>query len=186
MIDVDNQPDLDDVLSALTTSYDKSKDVKKNTDSVPFDSLSDDDVYNFVLSQLKDTIQANSVIIEQSRDMAEQAGTSDYIEAHSKLVKSQSDLLNSMMSTMMDKKKLSQADKHKTKELELKERALDEKKPYGDNMLTTGTTNIQNNYLIASRDDVFDSMFETDPAKKAKAQEKIKKLNGIVDVEEAE
>lgn len=181
MIDVDNQPDLDDVLDALSTSYEKSKDVKNKVSSVTDEDLSDDAIYSFVLAQLKETITSNSEVIEQSKDMTVQGGTSDYIEAHSKLVKTQADLLNSMMSTMMDKKKLNQSDKHKTKELELKERALDEKKPYGDNLLP-GTTNIQNNYLIANRDDVFDSMFENDPEKRAKAQDKIKKLNGIVDV----
>jgi hypothetical protein len=180
MIDVDNQPNLDDVLDALSTSTQKSKEVKKSVINFS-DDLSDDDVYSFVLSQLKETIESNSEVIEQSKDMVSQAGTSDYIEAHSKLVKSQTDLLNSMLATMMDKKKLAQVDKHKTKDLELKERALDEKKPYGDGYLLPGTTNIQNNYILGNRDDIFDSMFENDPDKKAKAQRKVKELNGIVD-----
>ena len=48
MIDVDNQPDLDDVLDALSTSYEKSKDVKNKVSNVTDEDLSDDAIYSFV------------------------------------------------------------------------------------------------------------------------------------------
>jgi hypothetical protein len=110
--------------------------------------------------------------------MVSQIGDAAVLESHSKIVKSQADLLTNLVSTMMEKKKLAQVDKHKTRDLDLKEKALAEKKPYGD-MQALGTTNIQNNFLMANRDDLFDSLFEKDPNKKQKAVLKIKEANGI-------
>lgn len=176
MIDVNNQPDLESVLDALSTPPVKPE--RKTSSDTEIVEMSEDDIYNFVVNQLKETIEANAEVLEQSRDMVSQIGDAAVLESHSKIVKSQADLLTNLVSTMMEKKKLAQADKHKTRDLDLKEKALAEKKPYGD-MQALGTTNIQNNFLMANRDDLFDSLFEKDPNKKQKAVLKIKEANGI-------
>lgn len=180
MIDVDNQPDLEDVLRTLAAPVEQSKNTKKIIRDQE-ENMSDDDIYNFIISQLKDTIESNAEVLEQSATMVQQIGDPMVLDAHSKVVKSQADLLTNLLSTMMDRKKLEQNDKHKTRDLDLKERALNEKKAFDPAMLGSGTVNIQNNYLSASRDDLFDSLFENDPLKKQKAQLKIKEANGIAE-----
>ena len=122
MIDVNNQPDLDSVLAALSTP--PAKPEKKTSSDNEIVEMSEDDIYNFVVNQLKETIESNAEVLEQSKDMVSQIGDASVLEAHSKIVKSQADLLTNLVSTMMEKKKLAQTDKHKTRDLDLKEKAI--------------------------------------------------------------
>lgn len=177
MIDVNNQPDLDDVLSVLTQSVTKSNNTKKSIEKKKKD-LSDESIYNFVLEHLTETIESNTDVLTRSAEVVEQTGDAICIDAHSKLLKSQNDLLGSLLNAIQEKKKLEQTDKHKTRDLDLKERALTEKRdPLS---LPGGTMNVQNNFMItANREEIFDAMFEKDPDKRKKALEKLEEKNGF-------
>lgn len=178
MIDVDNQPDLDDVLASLSVNEPVKKIVKDARTLATKENLTDDEMYHFLMNKLRDTIDSNTDVIEQTKDLVTQLGTSEYIEAHASLVKSQADLMKNMVGIIMEKKKLAQAKELKSRDLDIKEKAADTKKTPE---LSDGNSR-QTNILIASRDSIFDALFGTDEDKE-KAAKKIKEANGmIVDV----
>lgn len=179
MIDVDNQPDLDEVLNLLSENV-SGKPTNRNSSSTTSteEHLTDDEMYHFLMNKLRDTIESNTDVIEQTKDLVTQLGTSEYIEAHASLVKSQADLMKNMVGIIMEKKKLAQAKELKTRDLDIKEKSAGAKKKAE---LTEGATQ-QTNILIASRDSIFDALFGTGEDKE-KAEIKIKEANGmIVDV----
>lgn len=172
MITSQDQPDLDDVLASLRTVKETIKEVKQ----IPTEDLSDDSIYKFVMSKLIETINSNSEVMEQTKDLVSQVGTAEYIEAHSAIVKSQSELFKNIAGVIIEKRKMDQAKELKTRDLDLKEKSINNKLPE----LTNGeNAPVTNNFILATRDQVFASMFGS-PEDKAKAQQKIREVNNIV------
>ena len=114
MINAQDQPDLDDVLASLSTVKETIKEVKQ----VPVQDLTDENVYNFVMGKLMETINSNGEVLEQTKDLVNQVGTAEYIEAHSAMIKSQSELFKNMVSVVIEKRKMDQAKELKTRDLE--------------------------------------------------------------------
>ena len=173
MIDVHNQPDLDAVLNALSASEETIKETK-NVNPV---KLTDDEYYAYLMSKLKETIDTNSEVLDQTKDLVSQVGTAEYVEAHASVVKSQSDLLKNMVGVIVEKQKLSQAKELKTRDLDIKEKSIGAKTNPLE--LTNGASQGGNTFILATRDQVFDKFFGSDE-EKDKADKKIKEANGIV------
>ena len=172
MINAQDQPDLDDVLASLSTVKETIKEIKQ----VPVQDLTDENVYNFVMGKLMETINSNGEVLEQTKDLVNQVGTAEYIEAHSSIIKSQSELFKNMVNVVIEKRKMDQAKELKTRDLDIKEKNLANKVPE----LGNGEGGpITNNFILATRDQIFASMFGS-PEDKEKAQQKIKEANNIV------
>jgi len=174
MIDASNQPDLDDVLNSLSTAKQVNNEVK----ATPVENLTDDETYNYLMNKLRQTIDSNAEVMEQTKDLVNQVGTSEYIEAHAAVVKSQSELIKNMVGVVIEKRKMDQNKELKTRDLDLKEKSINNKMVTPE--LTNGAANPQNNtFIIATRESIFNSLFGSDEDKK-KAEQKIKEANGIV------
>ena len=174
MIDASNQPDLDDVLNSLSTVKQVNNEVK----STPVENLTDDETYNYLMNKLRQTIDSNAEVMEQTKDLVNQVGTSEYIEAHAAVVKSQSELIKNMVGVVIEKRKMDQNKELKTRDLDLKEKSINNKMVTPE--LTNGPVNGNNPvFLISTREAMFHSMFGSEEDKK-KAEQKIKEANGIV------
>lgn len=175
MIDASNQPDLDAVLDSLSVVKKVNNEVK----STPIENLTDEETYHYLMNKLRQTIDSNAEVMEQTKDLVSQVGTAEYVEAHAAIVKSQSELIKNMVGVVIEKKKLDQNKELKTRDLDLKEKSINNKTALPE--LTNGPSNQPNGgmFILATREDIFNSMFGSDEDKK-KAEQKIKEANGIV------
>ena len=172
MINPQDQPDLDDVLDSLSTVQETIRETK----SVPVENLTDEEAYKFLMNKLIETINSNSEVLDQTKDLVNQVGTAEYIEAHAGIIKSQSELFKNMANIVVEKRKMDQAKELKTRDLDLKEKSIANKLPELGN---GEEAQITNNFILATRDQIFASMFGT-PEDKEKAQQKIREANNIV------
>jgi len=171
MIDTNN-PDLDAVLDALTVTDNTTKDsaIPKQSEK----EYTDDEIYQFSINKLRESIDSNAIAMEQSKDLMYQIGTPEYIEAHAAMVKGHTELIKTMMAASIEKKKLQQAKELKTRDLDIKEKGIAGKQnPQLENSPHA------THYIIATRDSIFDSLFGT-KEDKDKAEIKIKEANGII------
>lgn len=165
-----NPKNLDDILSALTVSVKATKESLKEVVSKEKEIISDDELYNDIVSAIFENINYNKQVIEEAKDLATSIGDAELIEAYATVSKSQSDLIKTLASLLSDRQKMKLTEKLKERDIEAKKELLVLK---GESkQLEAGQTNIQNNFFIkGTREEMFNALFG-EGEKKEKAQQK--------------
>ncbi len=186
--DPNKQPDLDDLLSALspTAAVNKPKDSLDEvyTPASISEFLDLDAQYTKSINQIDKSIANAQIMLEEASNMAQQVGDPEYLDSYASITKSLADLFKSRSALITEYHKVSNSNKQKDKEMVFKrEMEIMKIEAKANAALNAGegggNTYVQNNFTLkATTEDIFDSMYGSDE-EKSRAQEKIKLANEI-------
>lgn len=162
---MNNNDELNSLINALTIE------IKEPSQNVsPQLPNSDDEIFDTLMTSIMDNINKNKEMLEHSKEMSESTGEPEYIEAFASVSKNQTELIKTLSSMLLERKKLKKNSELKTRDLDIKEKAVDnniKNAKLGD----TPTLQQNNIFLTDKREAVFDMLFGS-PEQKKKLIEK--------------
>lgn len=178
MNDFTDEDILNDVLNVLKKDPDNSliaivpeitSEVKKEVDIVPVFNIEGE--YKKLLNKLEDSLKNNSSILDEAALLVKTVGDEKTLEAYASVAKSNAELLKTLANALAEREHLRVQEILKREEIAARKEIAAAKNDTPK--LPTGTTNIQNNYILkSSRDDMFNALFGS-PEEKEKALNKI-------------
>lgn len=162
---MNNNDELNNLIDALSIEIKET-----STDATSKIPNSDDEIYDTLMSSIVDNINRNKEMLEHSKEMSESTGEPEYIEAFASVSKNQTELIKTLSTMLLERKKLKKNSELKTRDLDIKEKAVDnniKNAKLGD----TPTVQQNNIFLTDKREAVFDLLFGS-PEQKKKLLEK--------------
>lgn len=169
-----SQPDLDDVLYALSTIADN----KKNVSVIEEKPRSTEEIHDKLMEILLEQIEKNREMLDKTKDSYDQLGEADHAKAYSEVAKINADIMKHLTTLVTEKEKNKVNKELRNRDMDIKERIADNK--VGPKKLEQTNTTNNTFYITANRETLFDSLWGND-AQKEKAISRIKEQNEIID-----